>query len=88
MILNRVSIAVSETLTQSNLEWGDEGFISVHSWNQTLREVREGTQVRNLEAGTELWRNTAYWLAPPGLFCALSFVYRTTYPAVAPPTVG
>lgn len=25
MILNRVSIAVSETLTQSNLEWGMKG---------------------------------------------------------------
>lgn len=40
-----------------------------------LREVRVGTQRRNLEAGTEDEVYAAYWLAPNGLLNLFFFFF-------------
>jgi hypothetical protein len=51
-----------------------------------LREVRAGTQDRNLEAGTEAEATEEHCL----LACSACFLiqHRTTYLGVTPPTVG
>jgi hypothetical protein len=53
----------------------------------SLKELREGTQGRNLEAGTEAEARTLFTcsMACPACFCMES---RTTCPRVVPPTMG
>ena len=53
-------VAVINTMTKSNLRRKEFIWLAGHALS--LKEVRAGTQGRNLEAGaeTDTWRNTAY----------------------------
>jgi len=62
---------VVNSITKRNS--GRKGFIYLTAYRPSLREVKAGTEERNLqeEAEAEMWRDSAYWLVQNGLLTVL-----------------
>lgn len=62
--------------------WGGKGLVLLTIYSLSFREIRVGTEVGNLQTGTEaeIWNNAIRCLALSGLLGLLLTAIRTTCP--------